>query len=164
MARKRILNEVTGKFEPYKGPAPKKAIIKSEAEKVAERQELDTLAAKNGFSPENPSVGGLTEADKKAIKTGMSLINLVTLAATRKIDLPTDLATLEDITAHLLGGQEAGGDGLSEEDKEKVRAGISIPEMRNLAKNREMKIPKEHKKAAEIKAYLLGEVVDDSGL
>lgn len=154
--KKRVLNPDTGKFQDYTGPKPEGAKIKSQDEKIAERRELDTKAAAAGFVPENPVVGGLTDADKDLIKKGMSLIDLTTLASVRKVEVPKDLEDKKSIVKFLLGAEsEAPAKGLSEADKEKVRAGISIPEMRKLARDKKVVIPKEAKKALDIKAFLL---------
>ena len=157
MAKRRVLDEGTGKFRDYTGPKPEGAKVKSPETKIAEREELNTKAASAGFVAENPVLGGLTDADKTLIKKGMSLIDLTTLASVRKVNIPKDLEDKKSIVKFLLGADAATDPtkGLSEADKETVRAGISIPEMRKLAKDKKVVIPKEAKKALDIKAFLL---------
>lgn len=157
MAKRRVLDEGTGKFRDYTGPKPEGAKVKSPETKIAEREELNTKAASAGFVAENPVLGGLTDADKELIKKGMSLIDLTTLASVRKVNIPKDLEDKKSIVKFLLGADAATDPtkGLSEADKETVRAGISIPEMRKLAKDKKVVIPKEAKKALDIKAFLL---------
>lgn len=159
--KKRILDPATGKFTYYNGPAPVKAVIKSAEQQHNERKNLDVLAESGGFTSENPVVGGLSEVDKKLIAGGMSLGDMMNLANTRKVSIPKDLEDKASVAKFLLGGSETEtGEGLSEADKEKVRAGISIPEMRKLAKDRGVKIPSTAKKAIEINNFLLGVEVE----
>lgn len=157
--RARILLD-NGKFADYKGPAPVKAKVVSEAEKLKERAALDETADEGGFKAENPVVGGLSKADKELVKAGMSLMDLVNLANTRKMKVPKDMDSVEAISKFLIG-EEAEAGSLSDEDKEKVLAGMSIPEMRKLAKDAGIKIPADKKKAVDIKSFLLQDEEDD---
>lgn len=165
MAMRRILLD-NGSFVNYNGPAPVTKKIMSESEKIRERQDLDDKASKGGFKPENPVVGGLTEADKRLVADGkMGLIDLVNLANTRKIVVPKDMDSVEAISAFLIGGDVIEKASLLSEDiKEKIRAGISIPEMRKLAKEAGIKIPKDKSKAIDMKEYLLQDEEDEDEL
>ena len=51
--------------------------------------------------------------------------------------------------------------GLSEDDREKVKAGMSIPEMKALAKMRGISIPSNVKKSADIQEFLLNGEEED---
>ena len=153
--KRRVLTD-DGKFVDYKGPAPAKGDRPTIDQKIAERSHLDTVAANGGFNPENPVVGGLSKEDTELLKGGkMTLIEVVALAGTRKVVLPKEVATVEDAVKFLLGEKASGGESVSEADKEKVRAGISIPEMRKLLKAANIQLPKEFKKASEIKGFIL---------
>ena len=155
MATKRVLLP-SGKFVTYSGPEPIKAKIKSEEEKLRERKKLEELAEDGGFTPENPVMGGLSEKDIDLIKSGnMSLIDMTSLASTRGVKIPKELEKKEAIAEFLIGGPLEEVEGLTEMEKEQVRAGISIPEMRKLAKARGIKIPKGVTKSADVKAVLL---------
>ena len=159
--KRRVLDEGTGKFRDYLGPKPQK-VVKSPEQKIAQRKDLDDKAKGAGFVPENPVVGGLTDADKDLIKKGMSLVDLTTLASVRKVEIPKDLEDKPSIVKYLLGAEkDNSGEGLSEADKEKVRAGISIPEMKKLAKDKGIEIPAGTKKSAEIAAFLLAEAKEE---
>lgn len=153
--KKRILLP-NGKFVPYKGNF-EKVKIKSEGEKIAERKDLEETAKNSGFAPVNPVLGGLSVEDKKLVATGkMSLRDLLTLSITRKVIVPEDLVTVESVADFLLGSdKKEEGANLTPAMIEQLEAGISIPEMRKMAKDNGVSIPGDKKKALDIKAYLL---------
>lgn len=130
-----------GKFATYSGPAPELK-VKSPERKVAERQQLEAVAAKFGFSPNNPASGGFSDEDKELMKS-LSDEGLKALYATRGVEFEE---TTETPTTF---------DGFSVADKDAVIAGISIPEMRAMAKKYGIKIPAKIKKADAIKEFLL---------
>tara|TARA_R110000782_G_scaffold256878_2_gene346105 strand:- start:1330 stop:1782 length:453 start_codon:yes stop_codon:yes gene_type:complete len=144
MAKRRVLNE-DGSFSDFKGPKPTYKVIPQE-QKIAERKAMEELAHGHGFNPNNPIAGGLSVADKKFIE-GASKEAIEALYSVRGVELgelPEDTKSEKIV-------------GLTEEDKELIEVGISIPEMRKLAKDRGVNIPGDKKKAIDIKAFLLDE-------
>lgn len=163
--QKRILRE-DGKLVPYVGGFTK-ATVKSPEQKMAERVVLEDKAKQGGFKSDNPVVGGLTDEDKDLIRGGMKLVDMLNLAITRKMVLPNTLETKDEFTSFLLnekkeeeGEEKEASSSISADDKEKILAGVSIPEMRKMAKDAGMEIPKEARKAVDIKKFLLGEEED----
>lgn len=145
MAKRRTLGE-DGVFRTYVGPKPTHKVIPQE-QKIAERKASEELAHAHGFNPNNPIAGGLSAADKKFI-VGASKEAIEALYKTRGVELgelPSE------------GGEAPSIEGLTMDDREIVEAGISIPEMRKLAKDKGITIPGDKKKAVDIKAFLLDE-------
>lgn len=147
MAKKRVLND-DGSFSDYVGPKPTHKVVSPES-KIALRKKLETKAFKFGFNPNNPVDCGLSKDDYTFIESASDeAINA--LCEVRGVDAPEEISS-----------QAPAVEGLTEEDKEVIKAGISIPEMRKLAKERSVVIPKDKKKAIDIQAFLLEEEDED---
>lgn len=150
MAKKqRVLNE-RGEFVDFKGTSSPIKVASPES-KIAARKEIEDLAHKFGFSPNNPAQGGLSDADKKFIESNNAeaITALYKVRGVENGELPEgDKAP--DVVKEL-----------SPEDIDAITAGISIPEMRKMAKNIDLVIPKEIKKAKAIQEFLLSTVEED---
>ena len=169
----RVLGE-NGKFTTFKG---KRILtkIKSPAQKDMERKKSEHLATAHGISVEGPIEGGLSENDKILVRSGeLTLQALLALAELRMIALPKGLASKKDVTNAILKEEkvvkteapvvtttieEVGGPEFTAEEMEALKKGMSIPEMKDLAKK--YKINLQGKKlSADIRAILLNEEVD----
>jgi len=144
MAKRRTLGD-DGVFRTYEGPKATYKVVPQE-QKIAERKANEELAHGYGFNPNNPIAGGLSVADKKFIE-GASPEAIEALYKIRGVELGE------------LPGESLSPvvEGLTEDDKEVIKAGISIPEMRAIAKSRNITIPSKNKKAIDIQSFLLDE-------
>lgn len=152
MAKQRRVLLDSGKFIDYNGPAPERRVISPE-KKIAERKELESLATKYGFNPNNPPEGGLSDEDRDLIKT-LSEEGVKALFKTRGVDY-IDKSN---------EGEMLVSDGISINDKHAIISGISIPEMKLMARKYNIAIPKTIKKAESIKKYLLDYGSEESSL
>ena len=145
----RVLND-SGEFVDFKGTSSPVTVATPEA-KIAARKEIEDLAHKFGFSPNNPAQGGLSDADKKFIESN-SPEAITALYSVRGVEL----GEIPEGSNALEGSKE-----LSPEDIESITAGISIPEMRKMAKSIDLVISKDLKKAKDIQEFLLSTVEDE---
>ena len=155
--KKRILLP-NGKFQNFKG---KRDLHKSKTveQKIAEHKDAEKIADKHGFNVSNPAEGKLSEADVGLLKSGeMKLAAVISLANNRKIELPEDMEDKGEIVAHMLFLVEApvAPSGKGDDEPGKALAKMSIPEMRDYAKSKDIKIPGTIKKKTDMCAFLEG--------
>lgn len=137
MAKKRILNpHVKGGFSPY----VQKDLSEGEKKTLTEARRSKDLIQLN---KERKLQGLAPIADKKLDQR------------TREFQNDTELASGSTVVEKNV---------LSKEEKDKVEAGMSIPEMKALATSKEIKIPAKLKKKADIASFLMNNGKEESDL
>lgn len=130
MAKKRILNpHAKGGFSPY----VQQELSEGEKKTLTEARRSKDL---HKLNKERKSQGLAPVADPKLDDR------------TREFQNDTELASGSTVPAKNV---------LSREEKDKVEAGLSIPEMKALAKQKEIKIPSALKKKDDIASFLLAD-------
>jgi len=170
--KKRTLSD-GGAFEDFKGTRQTVKLIPRE-QKERERKEHEAVAAKAGFAPDNPTIEGvLTKEDMVLVNNGMKLLGLIAMCNARKVELPEEADTREEITEYLQSRfSEEGEEVVTKSPKEpkpaKVKEadafivelkgsekGKSIPEMKAYAKKKRKPVPSKLRTKADITGYIL---------